>query len=67
MPKGGFIESIPLPNRTPDAITPKDSVTLLKNAMYARVSGGARGFAHAPIDKFYCVKLALNDRLWLGL
>ena len=32
----GFIESAPLLSRVPDAATLRDSVTLLKNAVYAR-------------------------------
>ncbi|WP_395002713.1 hypothetical protein [uncultured Helicobacter sp.] len=44
--------------RTPDAITPKDSVTLLKNAMYARAAERSEGFTHIADNKF-CQKVGL--------
>ena len=44
--KGGFIESVPLPKGVPDAATLRDSVTLLKNAVYVRAA--ERAEIHSP-------------------
>ncbi|WP_395001807.1 hypothetical protein [uncultured Helicobacter sp.] len=59
MTQVGFIESVPLSNRVPDAIAPRDSINLPKNAVSDRVSGGNGGLAHIADTKFVkqtCIK-----------
>ncbi|WP_395003026.1 hypothetical protein [uncultured Helicobacter sp.] len=42
--KCGFIESTPLPSGIPDALTLRDSINLLKNAVSEHVSQSERRF-----------------------
>ncbi|WP_395002743.1 hypothetical protein [uncultured Helicobacter sp.] len=44
-------------NRVPDAIALRDSINLLKNAMYERVSRSEGALPHAPIA--ICQKVGL--------
>ncbi|WP_394997869.1 hypothetical protein [uncultured Helicobacter sp.] len=56
---------MPSPSGVPDAITPRDSISSLKNAMYARVA--ERVAIHLPrAATSFCQKqkLALNDRIF---
>ncbi|WP_394997846.1 hypothetical protein [uncultured Helicobacter sp.] len=43
---------MPLPNRVPDAAAPRDSINLLKNAVYERAAEGWEALPHTPIASF---------------